>query len=78
MATSLSSFRTRQLDFGGLAISVFDCALLQEVTYIDRMRHRLPNYPIQTGMKDHVDNGSLSHWADENFQRVYAKIFDGE
>ena len=30
--------------------------------YIDRWRNRLPNYEKQTGLKDHIDNGSLARY----------------
>ncbi len=39
-----------------------------ELTYIDRWRHRLPGYEKQTGMKEHLDNGALSRWADPAWQ----------
>eukprot|EP00961_Rhodomonas_salina_P230714 3117531-Rhodomonas_salina.1 len=41
-----------------------------ETTYIDRWRHRLPHFQTQTGMKEHMDNGGMSRWADPAWQHV--------
>lgn len=49
-----------------------------DLTYVDRWRHRLPTCEEQTGIKEHLDNGSLSRWADPSMRRVYAKAFEGE
>jgi len=49
-----------------------------ETTYIDRWRHRLPHFQTQTGMKEHMDNGGMSRWADPAWQHVYAGILGGK
>jgi hypothetical protein len=43
--------------------------------YCDRWRHRLPNYPTQSGMRPHIDAGGLSRWADEEYAKVYSPLF---
>lgn len=48
-----------------------------ELCYIDRWRHRLPGFATQTGMKEHVDNGAMSRWADAAWQAVYKPIMEG-
>ena len=36
--------------------------------------HRVPGFAAQTGMKEHIDNGAMSRWADAAWQSVYAAI----
>lgn len=43
--------------------------------YCDRWRHRLPNYPVQSGMRPHIDSGGLSRWADEEYVKAYSPLF---
>jgi hypothetical protein len=43
--------------------------------YCDRWRHRLPNYPTQSGMRPHIDAGGLSRWADEEYVKAYSPLF---
>ena len=43
--------------------------------YCDRWRHRLPNYSVQSGMRPHIDAGGLSRWADEEYVKAYAPLF---
>eukprot|EP00802_Teleaulax_amphioxeia_P004482 Tamp_04486.p1 GENE.Tamp_04486~~Tamp_04486.p1 ORF type:complete len:739 (+),score=157.37 Tamp_04486:20-2236(+) len=45
-----------------------------ELCYVDRWRHRVPGFAAQTGMKEHIDNGAMSRWADAAWQSVYAAI----
>jgi hypothetical protein len=48
-----------------------DCSAL----YCDRWRHRLPNYPVQSGMRPHIDAGGHSRWADEEYVKAYSPLF---
>ena len=49
-----------------------------ELCYVDRWRHRVPGFSAQTGMKEHIDNGAMSRWADAAWQSVYAPILHGK
>ena len=49
-----------------------------ELCYVDRWRHRLPGFATQTGMKEHIDNGAMSRWADPAWQAVYNYIMQGK
>jgi len=48
----------------------------KETTYADRLRMRTPGNV--SGLKPHVDGGSIERWIEESYQKVYRKIFEGK
>jgi hypothetical protein len=38
---------------------------------------RCLRYPVQTGMKEHIDNGGFCRWADPAWQQTYRHIMRG-
>jgi hypothetical protein len=45
--------------------------------YADRIRRRPPG-SASLGLSPHVDGGSVERWLDENFRRVYRRVFSGD
>jgi len=48
--------------------------ICESVTNFTWAGHRLPGFATQTGMKEHIDNGAMSRWADPAWQSVYHSI----
>lgn len=45
--------------------------------YADRIRRRPPG-SASLGLSPHVDGGSVERWLDENFRKVYRRVFAGD
>jgi hypothetical protein len=52
-------------------------SLNETPAYADRIRRRPPG-SASLGLSPHVDGGSVERWLDENFRKVYRRVFAGD